>query len=106
MASGVPEQLGGPPPPTPAMRLPGLRDMHIHNWARTYSCRPAVVFDPTTEDEIRDVLAQARYHSARVRVLGAAHSPSDIAFTSDFLIRLDGFNRLLTVRWVVMSVSM
>ena len=83
-----------------ARRLPGQRGVRVANWANTFAATPGVVFDPATEADIVDVLLQAKQMNANVRVLGAAHSPSDIAFTGfdGFMIRLDRYARVLNVR--------
>ena len=81
-----------------ARRVPGQRALPAANWARTAAWTPAVTFDVASEADIVDVLAQAVAMRTRVRVVGALHSPSDIAATDGFLIRTERYNRVLHVR--------
>eukprot|EP00042_Codosiga_hollandica_P028387 m.148942 g.148942 ORF g.148942 m.148942 type:complete len:454 (+) comp52755_c0_seq1:285-1646(+) len=71
------------------------------NWAQTKSCRPARLFEPRHEDDIREILAAARASRAQVRVTGTGHSPSDIACTSAWMVSLRRMNALLTVDGVL-----
>ncbi|MGE3850267.1 MAG: D-arabinono-1,4-lactone oxidase [Planctomycetota bacterium] len=61
----------------------------FRNWAGQYACTPQRVHRPRSADEVAAVLADARARGRRVRVIGAAHSPSDIAMSDDELIALD-----------------
>lgn len=67
------------------------------NWASTYSCRPELYFEPSTTDELRQILAAARSKSKKVRVVGKGCSPSDIVCTSDYMISMSHFNKVLQV---------
>ncbi|XP_055970126.1 L-gulonolactone oxidase [Sorex fumeus] len=75
----------------------GYKGVHFENWARTYSCRPEMYFQPSSQEEVREVLALARQQNKRVKVVGGGHSPSDIACTDGFMIHLGKMNRLLQV---------
>ncbi|XP_063775283.1 L-gulonolactone oxidase-like [Pseudophryne corroboree] len=44
-----------------------------------------------------EILDLARQRSKRVKVLGGGHSPSDIACTDDFMIRLDKMNKVIKI---------
>ncbi|ESO97787.1 hypothetical protein LOTGIDRAFT_208933 [Lottia gigantea] len=67
------------------------------NWATTYSCYPELYFEPETTDEIRQILAFAQKKGKKVKVVGNGHSPSDLACTTDFMISLKRYNRVLQV---------
>jgi L-gulonolactone oxidase len=67
----------------------------ITNWAGQYSCTPAHLHVPRDIQEVVAGLASAR--GSRLRVLGAAHSPSDIAMSETHLMRLDAMDRILSV---------
>src|ERR1051326_9108045 len=57
------------------------------NWSRAHSCRPAHYFQPTTEQEICQVIAAAR----KIRVVGGGHSFNDGALSDDTLLSLDQY---------------
>uniref|UniRef100_A0A4W3GXX2 L-gulonolactone oxidase n=1 Tax=Callorhinchus milii TaxID=7868 RepID=A0A4W3GXX2_CALMI len=67
------------------------------NWAKTYSCEPELYFEPTSVEEVRQILLLAKQRCKRVKVVGEGHSPSDIACTEGYLIKLNKLNRLLKV---------
>lgn len=67
------------------------------NWAKTYGCTPLAIFNPTTITQCRTILTLARHEGLSVRMAGAGHSPSDLACTRGFMVRLGGLNRLLDV---------
>jgi L-gulonolactone oxidase len=67
------------------------------NWARTASCNPAAFARPTSEEELRAVLHEARGQGLRVKAVGAGHSFSDAACTDGVLVSLDALARLLAV---------
>ncbi|XP_070231582.1 L-gulonolactone oxidase isoform X2 [Bos mutus] len=54
-------------------------------------------FQPTSVEEVREVLALARQQNKRVKVVGGGHSPSDIACTDGFMIHMGKMNRVLKV---------
>ena len=67
--------------------------MKFSNWARTASCAPAAFAQPETEEELRRILLEAK----RVKVVGGAHSWSDIACTDGVLVSLDKLCRVLSI---------
>ncbi|SAM02442.1 hypothetical protein [Absidia glauca] len=67
------------------------------NWAKTFQCQPELLFTPTTEKQILKVVELANRKNKRIKVFGSGHSPSDLACTEDFLVNIDGMNRLLAV---------
>ncbi|XP_013926869.1 PREDICTED: L-gulonolactone oxidase-like [Thamnophis sirtalis] len=76
----------------------GEGGVRFQNWARTYGSSPEMHFQPTTVDEIREILALARQKSKKVKVVGGGHSPSDIACTEDFMIQMGRMNKILEVK--------
>jgi L-gulonolactone oxidase len=66
----------------------------ISNWARTYSSSPRVLRHVDTVEELSAGLREAAEQGARVRILGAAQSPSDIAMSDDYLLAVRGLNRI------------
>uniref|UniRef100_A0A0B6ZYZ3 FAD-binding PCMH-type domain-containing protein n=1 Tax=Arion vulgaris TaxID=1028688 RepID=A0A0B6ZYZ3_9EUPU len=79
------------------IRSLGASNKVFTNWATTYSCSPELYFEPESEDEIRKILAYAQEKGKKVKVAGYGHSPSDIACTTDFMISLCRFNKVLNV---------
>nr|XP_014352699.1 PREDICTED: L-gulonolactone oxidase-like [Latimeria chalumnae] len=75
--------------------LQGQEDYKFQNWARTYQSNPELYFQPTNAEEVRQVLDLARQRTKRVKVVGGAHSPSDIACTDGYLISLHKMNKVL-----------
>lgn len=53
------------------------------NWAGTVRCVPSYFHTPRTLADIRTVIAFARSHGHRVRVVGFGHSPGSIVDASD-----------------------
>lgn len=69
------------------------------NWARTFQCRPARVFAPTTPLQCRQIIELARREKATVHPVGVGHSPSDLACTNGWLVRMEGVKGLISVSW-------
>ncbi|XP_069461742.1 L-gulonolactone oxidase-like [Ambystoma mexicanum] len=75
----------------------GRGGFKFQNWAQTYGSSPELFFQPTTAEEVKEILDLARQRSKRVKVVGGGHSPSDIACTDDYMIQMDRMNRILKV---------
>ncbi|GAB0185243.1 L-gulonolactone oxidase-like [Grus japonensis] len=75
----------------------GQGGVKFQNWAKTYGSSPELYFQPTSVEEIREILDMARQRDKRVKVVGGGHSPSDIACTDDFMIQMGKMNRVLKV---------
>ncbi|TXT15992.1 hypothetical protein VHUM_00495 [Vanrija humicola] len=67
------------------------------NWARTFQCRPARVFAPTTALQCRQIIELARREKATVHPVGVGHSPSDLACTNGWLVRMEGVKGLISL---------
>ena len=67
------------------------------NWGRTHSCRPAERATPRNERELIELVRRARKKRLALKVVGAAHSWSDIALTDGLLVSLDRLDRLLAI---------
>src|SRR3989442_7409431 len=88
-------------PATRARQSAILSRMRAHtrrfvNWARTCSSMPAARAQPASEDAVAE-LVRAAARGARVKVVGAGHSWSDIACTDGMLLSLDRLDRVLEV---------
>ncbi|MBN3309161.1 GGLO oxidase, partial [Amia calva] len=80
-----------------SLQVQGKAGYRFQNWAQTYSSCPEKYFQPSSVEDVRQILAMARQSSKRVKVVGGGHSPSDIACTDEFMISLDKMNRVLEV---------
>lgn len=67
------------------------------NWARTFKCHPQKTFIPTTIYECRLITEWARREGKTLRAAGVGHSPSDLACTDEWMIRMDGMKKVLQV---------
>ncbi|KAM0521698.1 hypothetical protein ACHAPE_002256 [Trichoderma viride] len=72
------------------------KHMH-HTWARTFSCVAAVYVQPESLAEIEKIALLAHKLRKRVVTVGCGHSPSNITCTSNWLVNLDKYNRILSV---------
>lgn len=61
------------------------------NWAKNQQCTPARYYQPTTEQEISEILA---CHS-KIRMVGSGHSWSDICLADEAMLNLDNYNRII-----------
>ena len=68
------------------------------NWGLTYTCTPLAVFEPENELQCIAILELARREGKTLRVVGLGHSPSDLACTSEFMMRTERLDRVLEVR--------
>ncbi|WVW84910.1 hypothetical protein I302_106946 [Kwoniella bestiolae CBS 10118] len=67
------------------------------NWAKTFQCQPQRVFAPTTTLQCRQIIELARREGARVHPVGVGHSPSDLACTNGWLIRMEGLKGVVKI---------
>lgn len=65
-------------------------------WAGTFLCKPQAIFQPTEEEEIRELINQARVNGKTIMTVGSGHSPSDLTMTNEWLCNLDKFNKILS----------
>jgi L-gulonolactone oxidase len=70
--------------------------MIVSNWSQTASFKPTHVLSPCTEDELCDILAEARSAGRTLKVMGARHSPGDIFSTEGACVDLTGLRRILS----------
>ncbi|KAJ7197100.1 L-gulonolactone D-arabinono-1,4-lactone oxidase [Mycena haematopus] len=67
------------------------------NWGLSYECQPLAIFEPENERHCELVLEFARKEGRVLRAIGVGHSPSDLACTKDFMLRMTKLNKLLEV---------
>ncbi|KAK7035356.1 D-arabinono-1,4-lactone oxidase [Paramarasmius palmivorus] len=72
-------------------------DVTFSNWARTFFCKPLIVFEPEDDYQCELILEIARREEKTVRAVGVGHSPSDLACTKEFMLRTRKLNRVLKV---------
>lgn len=75
----------------------GSRGSIFTNWATTYACQTRAIFKPTTVEQVRMVVELARREGRGLRAAGSGHSPSDLVCTRDYIINLDGMQKILEV---------
>ncbi|KAL6697580.1 D-arabinono-1,4-lactone oxidase domain-containing protein [Trichoderma pleuroticola] len=68
-----------------------------HTWARTFTCFPELYIQPESLDDIVRTVNFARKLHKRITTVGCGHSPSDITWTSQWLVNLDKYNKILSV---------
>jgi L-gulonolactone oxidase len=78
------------------IRVPSA-EARFTNWGLTHSCFPAELYEPQTEQDCLLVLQHAQRQGKRLRAVGVGHSPSDLACTKDYMIRMTKLNRVLGV---------
>lgn len=69
------------------------------NWGRSFSCTPSAIFEPECEFQCELVLELARREGKTIRLAGVGHSPSDLACTSQYMLRITKLNRVLEVNY-------
>ncbi|KAF7351827.1 FAD-binding PCMH-type domain-containing protein [Mycena venus] len=67
------------------------------NWGLSYECQPLAIFEPENERHCELVLEFARREGRVLRAVGVGHSPSDLACTGDFMLKMTKLNKLLEV---------
>ena len=67
------------------------------NWGGTYSCHPTRIESPSSEEEISAIVRSAVERGERVKVIGSGHSFTDIGCTDGCLVRLDRYNKVLSL---------
>uniref|UniRef100_A0A060T4P9 D-arabinono-1,4-lactone oxidase n=1 Tax=Blastobotrys adeninivorans TaxID=409370 RepID=A0A060T4P9_BLAAD len=71
---------------------------YVHRtWAGTFKCKPERFLQPSTLDEIRQIVLQARQKNKTVMLTGSGHSPSHMTMTDQWLVNLDRFNKVVKV---------
>jgi hypothetical protein len=74
------------------------KDAIFENWAQTFRCAPLAVFEPKTERHLELIVELARREGRTIRPAGVGHSPSDLACTSGFMVRMGHMDAIIEVR--------
>ncbi|KAI0060112.1 L-gulonolactone/D-arabinono-1,4-lactone oxidase [Artomyces pyxidatus] len=69
----------------------------FHNWGETFRCTPRALFVPTEEAHLDAILELARREDQPVRAIGVGHSPSDLACTTGYMVRMDRLAAVLDI---------
>jgi L-gulonolactone oxidase len=69
----------------------------FRNWDETLECRPKHLYRPESEEEILEIVREARDAGETVRTFGAGHSWAPLVVTDDTLINLDRLDRVVSV---------
>ena len=70
------------------------------NWAKTFVCRPLVVFEPRTVHQCALIFELAKREGKTVRPVGVGHSPSDLACTDEYMLRTTKLDKILDVSFL------
>ena len=73
-------------------------DYAFENWSHTIQFRPSRFCLPRTEQQVVEIVKEARAAGTRVRTQGAGHSFSQLLATTDTLVSLDALERPITVQ--------
>ncbi|QLG72226.1 hypothetical protein HG535_0C05800 [Zygotorulaspora mrakii] len=64
------------------------------NWAGIYSAKSQLYFQPTSIEEVVDIVNAARAQNKTIVTVGSGHSPSDMCITNEWLMNLDKLNKV------------
>ncbi|KAJ2082442.1 D-arabinono-1,4-lactone oxidase [Coemansia sp. RSA 988] len=67
----------------------------FHNWARTFTSRPAYFLAPECERDIIEIIQIAVRCGLSIKAIGSGHSPSDIACTDSIMLVMDKLRRVI-----------
>lgn len=67
------------------------------NWSGVQECTPSAVLQPSTEDEVVDLVLRAAADGRRVKAVGAGHSFTPVAATDGTLVNLDNLSGVVSV---------
>ena len=59
------------------------------NWSHTEHCAPRNYYQPTSEDEVAQLVKLVESRGERLRVVGAGHAFSPLVLTGENLVNLD-----------------
>ncbi|KAI9285771.1 D-arabinono-1,4-lactone oxidase-domain-containing protein [Umbelopsis sp. AD052] len=81
----------------PELKTIAKENHQFRNWANTFGCSPELYFEPSTEEEVSEIVRLAVQNKKHIKVVGSGHSPSDLALTNDYMISIHKLNRVLAV---------
>ncbi|KAN0066325.1 D-arabinono-1,4-lactone oxidase [Thecaphora frezii] len=75
------------------------------NWGKSFTSKPARVFAPKTIAHCAAIVELARRQGVQLRPIGRAHSPSDLALTKAWAMRMEGLKGLVSIDPATPSVT-
>ncbi len=75
------------------------------NWSQTEHCAPRNYYQPTSEDEVVQLVKLVESRGERLRVTGAGHAFSPVVLTGENLLNLDSLNKIIHVDQERMRVT-
>lgn len=69
-----------------------------HTWANTFRCYPEYYFQPTSIEEVVELVNYARLKKKTLLVVGSGHSPSHLTMTNEWMINLDKLDKILSYK--------
>ncbi|QLQ81775.1 hypothetical protein HG537_0G00280 [Torulaspora globosa] len=79
---------------TKSLSVPPRRNFAFRNWAGIYSSRAQLYFQPTSVEEVVEIVNEARRQKKTVVTIGSGHSPSDMCMTKEWLVNLDKLDKV------------
>lgn len=79
------------------MSIPYRANYPWQNHGKNLSSTVARYYEPTSAAEVQQIVAEARQHGRKVRVVGDSHSWSPLAVTDDYLICTRRMNKILNI---------
>lgn len=70
---------------------------HFKNWAGNVKGVAENYFQPTSENEIIQIVKKASAENKKIKLVGAAHSWSALALPTHYLINLDHYKKILSI---------
>lgn len=78
----------------------------LSNWGGSFVCQPGRIFTPSTVEECCAIIELARrIGGIEVRAVGRCHSPGDIVFTKDWIIKMEKLQGLLFIDQTKPSIT-
>ncbi|KAJ8327117.1 D-arabinono-1,4-lactone oxidase [Batrachochytrium dendrobatidis] len=87
------------------LQMKQLKNQTFQNWAKTFSCKPALVLMAQTEADVVQAIAMAHKHNLKLRVVGTGHSPSDISCTTGILLNIDALATVSKVDMEALQIT-
>ncbi|SCV02013.1 LAMI_0G15192g1_1 [Lachancea mirantina] len=75
----------------------GKKGFVFSNWAKIYSSKPELYFQPSSIEEVVALVNAARKENKTLVTVGSGHSPSDLCMTNEWLVNLDKLNRVISM---------
>ncbi|KAG0209188.1 hypothetical protein BGX28_010475 [Mortierella sp. GBA30] len=64
------------------------------NWGQNVTCTPERIFYPSTLEDLKVIVREAKQNNKKVRCYGSGHSWSATAVTNDYLVSVQNMNKI------------